>query len=106
MVIGGCGRGYESITDANELRIVIRELRRIGHWIDQLADSTAEHVDSSPDCAQGVRMVRAFVVDVLTERARSALRKSESGSRGCDDCSGSGASMTRLGCHEPGSGLS
>ncbi|HEY0640831.1 MAG TPA: hypothetical protein VGD67_24635 [Pseudonocardiaceae bacterium] len=65
--------GYEAIDDPEDLRIAIRELRRVRAWIGQFADVAAEMPDFAPESAVGARATTA-VVTLLIERAEARLR--------------------------------
>src|SRR5829696_2905913 len=65
-------RGYEGIKSPAELRIALRELRRVRAWINQFADLAAEMPDYG---AEGVRAINATaaIVSLLIERAEARL---------------------------------
>lgn len=66
-------RGYDAIDDPLELRVAVRELRRVRAWIGQFADMMAE----SPGYGlEGVRAAKATagMVNLLIERAEARLR--------------------------------
>jgi len=77
-------RGYEGFDDPAELRIAVRELRRVRTWIGQYADMMAEMPGFG---LEGVRAVKATaaMVTLLIERAEARLRRLTAGGL-TDDC--------------------
>lgn len=64
--------GYDAIDDPVELRVAIRELRRVGAWIGQFADVAAEMPGLEPESARAAKAT-AMAVSLLVQRARARL---------------------------------
>jgi hypothetical protein len=65
-------RGYEAMSDPAELRIAVRELRRVRAWIDQFAETATEMPDFALESVLGVKAAAAMVT-LLIERAEGRL---------------------------------
>lgn len=66
--------GYEAVDDPDELRVALRELRRVRAWIGQFADVAAETPGFAPESVVGAKATAAMVT-LLMERAEARLRR-------------------------------
>jgi|SRR5829696_2250207 len=64
--------GYDAIDDPVELRVAIRELRRVRAWIGQFADVAAEMPGLEPESARAAKAT-AVAVTLLVQRAEARL---------------------------------